>query len=172
MSGLLARCTLLACLLACLPAAAAPRVLEGRAGRISDGDTLWLQPFGQRAPVKLRLRDIDAPEICQRWGAQSRRALADLVAGAVLRAELTAHDDYGRGLARLSRGELDVGAQLVRQGHAWAHRYRGRPGPYAQAEEQARRERRGLFADPQAIAPRDFRRRFGPCRDEAPRVRD
>jgi micrococcal nuclease len=72
-------------------------------------------------------------------------------------------DDHGRRLGRIRRGELDVGAWMVRHGHAWSYRYRRDPGPYAREEQEARQHRRGLFADPAAMNPREFRRTHGPC---------
>jgi endonuclease YncB( thermonuclease family) len=61
------------------------------------------------------------------------------------------------------RGDVDVGAQMVRDGHAWSHRYRRDLGPYRDEEAEARTGRRGLFADPGAVSPREFRRVHGQC---------
>lgn len=138
--------------------------LQGVVTRVTDGDTLWLRPLSGARPVKLRLQYIDAPEICQAGGAAARRALETMVLGQPVRVLGSVRDDYGRRLARVLRGEVDVGEQLVREGHAWNSRFRGRRGPYATAEAQARAQRRGVFADARAEPPREFRRRHGPCR--------
>lgn len=138
--------------------------LQGVVTRVTDGDTLWLRPAPGARPVKLRLQHIDAPEICQAGGAAARRALEAMVLGQPVRVLGSVRDDYGRRLARVLRGEVDVGEQLVREGHAWNSRFRGRRGPYAAAEAQARAQRRGVFADARAEPPREFRRRHGPCR--------
>lgn len=137
--------------------------LEGTVTHVTDGDTLWVRPAAGGKPVQLRLSGIDAPERCQAWGAESRRALAALVLKQAVRAEVVAHDQYGRRIGRLMRGGLDVGAQLVAAGHAWSQQFRGDPGPYAVQERQARRARRGLFAAARPERPGDFRKRHGPC---------
>ena len=46
--------------------------------RVVDGDSLWVRPPG-RAPLRLRLSGVDAPEVCQRHGPQARD-IADAVA--------------------------------------------------------------------------------------------
>jgi len=130
---------------------------------ISDGDTLWVQPKGGGAPRKLRLLGIDAPEICQAGGPASRDSLRQLVQGQTLRVEVKYLDDYGRALARVHVAEVDVAAELVLRGQAWSARWHRSPGPYARQEAQARLEKRGLFAQPGAQQPRDFRRQHGSC---------
>lgn len=142
-----------------LPCAA----LDGVVTRVSDGDTLWVRPADGGKPRKLRVQGIDAPERCQAWGRESGEQLAALVMGRRVHAVEGPLDDHGRQLARLMRGDLDVGAWMVRQGHAWSHRYRRDPGPYAAQEREARAAGRGLFADPAAMTPREFRRQHGPC---------
>lgn len=142
----------------------APAQLHGVVTWVSDGDTLWVRPARGERALKVRLQHIDAPEICQPGGPAARRALERLVLGQPVRVVGSLHDDYGRRLARVLRGKRDVGEQLVREGHAWNSRFRGRRGPYVAAEAQARAERRGLFADARAELPREFRLRHGSCR--------
>lgn len=136
---------------------------EGVVTRVTDGDTLWVRPAEGGKPRKLRVQGIDAPERCQLWGREATAQLTELVQGQTVRAQEGPFDDHGRRLVRLYRGDLDIGAWMVRQGHAWSYRYRRDPGPYAAEELDARRARRGLFADPAAVPPREFRRTHGPC---------
>ncbi|HSV54420.1 MAG TPA: thermonuclease family protein [Burkholderiaceae bacterium] len=130
---------------------------------VSDGDTLWVRPPRGGAPRKIRLDGIDAPEICQRHGEASAKALAQRVLHRPVRVMTRGIDDYERALARLSLQGEDVGGWMVAHGHAWSYRYRRSAGPYASQESQARRARRGLFADAQALRPREFRQRHGSC---------
>lgn len=131
--------------------------------RVSDGDTLWLQPAdSRRGSVKVRLRGIDAPELCQAWGPQARDALAARVLRRRVAVDVRSRDDYGRALASVRVGGIDVGAALVADGHAWSTRWRGH-GPYRREEHAARTARRGLHAAPAALEPRRFRRLHGPC---------
>lgn len=140
-----------------------PQRYAAKVTRVFDGDTVWVSPQEGGPPRKLRLLGLDAPEICQSGGEASRDALAARVLHQVVQVEVTRLDDYGRGLARLVFSGGDVGAWLVRQGHAWSYRWRASLGPYAEEESLARQSRRGLFADQKAEVPRTFRQRHGPC---------
>ena len=136
---------------------------SGTVSHVTDGDSLWVRPARGGAPVEVRLLDLDAPEGCQSWGPQARQALRGRVLHQGVRVRTRGTDDYGRQLARIElRGE-DVGRWLVRNGHAWSASFKGRAGPYAGLEQQARQEHKGLWALPGALEPRSFRKRFGPC---------
>ncbi len=152
-----------------LGAAASARAgFEAEVTHVSDGDTLWVRsvptaedPRGRR--LKLRLIGLDAPERCQPHGAQARDALKQRVLGRQVVVDVEATDAHGRALSRVVFEGRDVGAALVRDGHAWSARWRDDPGPYAREETEARAARRGLFAAERPELPRDFRRRHGPC---------
>ncbi len=151
----------IACIL--LPISLYAEVFDAEPTHVSDGDTLWVLPVGGSVPQKLRLLGLDAPEICQPGGLASRDALQQLVAHKRLHVSVNFQDGYGRGLARIRIDDLDVGALMVQSGQAWSNRWHHSLGPYAQQENQARAGRLGLFADPDAELPRDFRKRFGSC---------
>lgn len=143
--------------------AADESVYAARVVRVFDGDTLWVQAASGGRWRKLRLDGIDAPEICQGLGLAARDALAARVLDQPVTVRERAHDAYGRGLVQIERGGEDTNAWLVRAGWAWASRWRGR-GRYAKDEDRARALRRGVWAKAEAPeAPRDFRRRHGPC---------
>lgn len=136
---------------------------QGVVTHVSDGDTVWVRSIAGGRDYKVRLLGIDAPEICQLWGAQSRYALHAAVYSQVVEVTGRQHDSYGRLLARLSRQGQDVGAWMVGQGYAWSYRYQKQAGLYDVQQTQAQSLRLGLFADSQAIQPRWFRKRFGSC---------
>ncbi|MFP5466885.1 MAG: thermonuclease family protein [Gammaproteobacteria bacterium] len=158
-----------ACLIIALPGLPAlardqrlPREFVARVIHVHDGDTLWVQPEDSGQRVKLRLDGVDAPEICQSGGEASRDALARHLQDRPIQVRTRQLDRYGRPLARLRIDDEDVGAWLVREGHAWSYRYQNDAGPYVLQEFLARALGRGLFARA-AEEPRDFRRRHGPC---------
>ncbi|WP_128000617.1 thermonuclease family protein [Piscinibacter defluvii] len=143
-------------------AAGAAQAFTADVTHVSDGDTVWVKRDG-RAPFKLRLDGLDAPERCQAGGAAARDALAARLLHRRVAVRTRAHDDYGRAVGTLQLDGADVGAWLVSQGLAWNARFGRRAGPYAEEEQQARRAARGVFAQPAPEYPRDFRRRHGPC---------
>ena len=128
---------------------------------VLDGDTVLLMDTDtNRAPprfYKLRLADIDAPEKAQAHGEQATQALAQLVLQQTVSVTTVATDSYGRaiGLIALKPGtniENSVNAELVRRGWAWAlSRSRS---PYLRvAQQEAQRDRRGLWAAGNPIPP-------------------
>lgn len=152
----------LALMLALNLAPAAAWALSGRVSRVTDGDTVWIQPAG--APrVKLRVQGIDAPERCQPWGAEASQALREQVLGRDVVVAEQGRDGWGRLLGDLWLAERDVGAWMVREGHAWSYRGRGGHGPYDDLEAAARRAGRGLFSQRDPMRPGIFRRLHGPC---------
>jgi micrococcal nuclease len=140
-----------------------PKVYAARVSRVFDGDTLWVKPLDGGRYRKLRIDGIDAPEICQAGGIASRDALARRVLNQVVEVSVRLHDDYGRGLAKLTHQDDDVAAWMVAQGQAWSYRWRRSLGPFKDEEARARQGRKGLFSDASAEVPRAFRQRHGPC---------
>ncbi len=162
----------LVCGLALHAAAAAARnpprqaVMEGMTTRVVDGDSLWFTPVqqGQRGTaVEVRLARIDAPEICQLHGRESQRALAERVLNKPGRLQAVVRDSYGRLVANLEVGGVDVATQLVEEGQAWSARQRNDRGPLVRQERMARALARGLHAAGGAVMPSEFRRSHGPC---------
>ena len=143
-------------------ASAANTGIEGVISRITDGDSLWLQPTG-KAPIEVRLRDIDAPEICQAWGPEAKRALIDLALNKTATLRLAGRDPRGHPLGVLIVDEVNIGQRMVEEGHAWSLRGRNDTGPLVKQERMAKALGRGLHAGGAAVKPTDFRRTHGPC---------
>lgn len=132
---------------------------------VVDGDSVRVRPLQGGKPVSIRIDGIDAPEICQSGGETARDALKRRVLGLQVVIEGKSHDDYGRLLARVILDGDDVGAQMVKDGHAWSYRYRGNAGPYASQQQLAESGRRGIFTTRVgAVYPAAFRKQHGSCR--------
>lgn len=142
-----------------LPIIPPDRVLTGPI-RIIDGDTVDI------AGVRVRLEGIDAPEVgqtCQNargetWdcGNAATRMLVSLLSRANASCKAEALDAYGRVLAVCFAGGIDVNAEMVRLGYAWAFvKYSSR---YVGEESQARVAKAGIWQGP-AIAAWDYRAR-------------
>ena len=84
---------------------------------ILDGYTINV--LVDRHPVRVRLAQIDAPEKRQAFGTRSRQALAELVFRQSVRVAETGRDRYGRVIGTVYLGNVDVNAQMVREGMAW-----------------------------------------------------
>ena len=153
----------LCALLASGCAAATPAApVHGTVVRVVDGDTLWLTPPG-KAPLVVRLRDMDAPEICQAWGLQAKQALAELTLHRHATLRPVARDSHGRTVGSINVNGVDVGPLMVSEGHAWSTRTRYDRGPLVKHERMAKALGRGLHGAGGAIMPRDFRQAQGAC---------
>jgi len=151
-SGVRAFC--LAILLAFAGAAHAD--FAGEVVAILDGDTIDV--LVSRQPVRVRLAQIDAPGKRQAFGTRSRQVLADLVFRKHVRVAEEGHDRYGRVIGTIHVGGLNVNAQMVREGMAWVYRQYARDKMLYELEDQAKVRRLGLWADPDPVAPWEYRR--------------
>lgn len=122
---------------------------------VHDGDTLTAACPG--GTIHVRLREIDAPERGQPYSRLSTNSLKALCLGKSATLGDVALDKYGRTLARVHCAGIDVNAEQVRRGYAWAFtRYLTDPS-IAQLEQTARAGRLGLWAAPDPVAPWDYR---------------
>lgn len=157
--------------------AAAPAPLgadwyDARPVIVQDGDSFVARhPDGRQ--VTIRVAGIDAPERSQPHADEARRALRALLDRPGLRIRAGKVDRYGREVSEVSAGGSDVGLELIEAGHAWHFaRYarEQRPeqrGAYAAAEQRARSAHRGLWQDPQPLAPWLFREKQRSTADAA-----
>ena len=95
--------------------------LSGKVVAIADGDTFTLLT-ADKQQVKIRLAEIDAPESGQPYGNKSKQALSELIFSKDIRVVVQTTDRYGRTVGRPYVGDLDVCAEMVRMGAAWAYR--------------------------------------------------
>jgi endonuclease YncB( thermonuclease family) len=137
------------CLALALLAAAPHAVFTARVVKIVDGDTISVRVAGKDLQ-KVRLVEIDTPEHDQPYGREAKQALAALISGREVRIESQGADDYGRLLARVFVGDLDVNAELVRSGAAWVYRKYSDDPELLALETDARAQQRGLWALPAA----------------------
>ena len=124
--------------------------------KIADGDTLTV--LVERKQVKVRLIDIDAPEKKQAFGTRSRQSLSEMCGGKMAQVDDRGRDRYGRTLGQVTCAGVNVNAEQVRRGLAWVYRkYAPKDSPLYGVEAEARAARRGLWADPEPIAPWEWR---------------
>ena len=143
---------------------AKPVLWDGFVSWVLDGDTLTFLPQGQSTSVRVRLDGIDAPESCQPGGEAARDAMIRLAMRKTVQVREFGQDHYGRQVAQVSIDGVDLGAEMVRTGMAWAYRYRAGAGPYAKLQKRAQEDKRGLFgASETAMTPAVFRKFHGSC---------
>jgi endonuclease YncB( thermonuclease family) len=94
--------------------------LRGRAISVHDGDTIKVQL--DSGPINVRFYGVDAPELNQAHGAESRNTLARLVESKMVDLEPVGQNSYDRLVAVVYVGELNVNEQMLKSGDAWAAR--------------------------------------------------
>lgn len=124
---------------------------------VHDGDTVTcLDESNQQQ--KVRLAEIDAPEIGQDYGKVSREVLAEMVFGKTVEVTEDGKDRYGRWIGHLSSNGVDVNRQMIATGNAWHYADYSRDTSLAALQAQAQSQRLGLWAQPSPVAPWDFRK--------------
>jgi endonuclease YncB( thermonuclease family) len=133
--------------------------LSGRVERVIDGDSLQVRIEGLGL-IEVRLHGVDTPEYDQPYGSAAERELRRLVAWQ--RVELVSEtvDSYGRLVATVYRGDVNVNREMVSRGYAWWYRRYARfDAALRRAEKEARAQRRGLWRDDDPMPPWDWRRK-------------
>lgn len=135
--------------------------LYGKVEKIDEGDVLTMNNLNRS--IKIRLLGIDAPEKGQAFAEVSRQHLSDLVLNKFVVVHYSGLGEMNQIVGRVIVGEMDVSAQMIRDGAAW---YAGRDGNllspaeremYGESEKLAREERRGLWEDASPVAPWNFK---------------
>ena len=133
-------------------------VVRGVVVSVHDGDTLTLR-CADGLRLKLRLYGIDAPELRQPFGQESRDALERLVGGREVTADVVGHDRYRRSIAVIRCGDTCANEAQVALGLSWWYaRYARKDGRLKVLEAEARRARAGLWSEDSAVAPWEWRR--------------
>lgn len=119
--------------------------------KIIDGDTFL------EDSITFRIWGIDAPERGQPWADVATAAITELLRGGKFVYDKRG-TSYGRTVAIVSVGEMDVGLMLISMGLAWHDkRYAPKRDDYEAAMEQAKKERRGIWFNADPVAPWDYR---------------
>ncbi len=123
---------------------------------VSGGDTITVLHGGK--PVRIRLNGIDSPEKRQAFGNRAKQFTSTLVFGKAVTVQALDRDRYGRtvGEVLLPDGR-SLNHELVRAGLAWMYRRYTNDQSLSDLEEEARVARRGLWADPHAVPPWEWR---------------
>jgi len=107
---------------------------------------------------------IDAPEKKQAFGSRSKEALSALIFNKQVTVEYHKKDRYGRTLGKIVVAGVDANLEQIKAGLAWHYKkYQKEQSVedrslYAQAEEQARGLKRGLWRDVEPVPPWDWRK--------------
>jgi endonuclease YncB( thermonuclease family) len=148
-----------------LPAHA--KTFEGNVIRVVDGDSLIVELNQQR--VRVRLKEIDAPELKQAFGKRSQDSLTTLCANKAARVTWTEKDRNGRTLGRVWCSDRRKRRAGTPRGMAWVFDRYVKDKSLYPLQDAARAARRGLWADTTAIPPWQWRQTRGVLEYRAPK---
>ncbi len=126
---------------------------------VLDGDTVIVQERAKKTTV--RLAGIDAPEKLQEFGLASRDALVALVLNKDVQITTKTVDDYGRVVALLRAGRVNVNDEQLRRGMAWEYSRYHADKILVALQAEAQQARRGLWAGAAPTPPWAFRKTHG-----------
>lgn len=132
--------------------------ITGKVIKIADGDTFTL--LVGTGQVRVRLAGIDCPEKKQPYGQVARQFTSDAIFGKTITVDEQSKDRYGRtiGIVHMPNGCI-LNEELLHAGLAWHYKQYSRNKQWAWYEQCARCARVGLWSEPNAIAPWEFRKR-------------
>lgn len=148
----------LTALMAAVAVAAVPEAWTGKVVGVSDGDTVTVMREGKGE--RIRLFGVDSPETGQAFGNRAKQLASELCFGKNVRVVPRDVDHYGRivGEIVLEDGR-NLNHELVAAGMAWWYRqYARNDKTLERLEQEARADKRGLWADPKPVAPWDWRK--------------
>ncbi|MGL4403491.1 MAG: thermonuclease family protein [Fusobacteriaceae bacterium] len=130
----------------------------GKVTKVADGDTITVLANGKS--VRVRFYGIDAPEKNQDHGIKSLNDLKKLLNEKTVRIEKKDKDPYGRIVGVVFLGEENINLKQVAEGNAWWYEYHAKNDTdLMEAQENAKEKKLGLWKNPKAIAPWEFRRK-------------
>lgn len=125
--------------------------------RIVDGDTLEIL-YG-KLPVMIRLAHIDCPEKKQAFGNKAKQVLSDLCFGKEIEFDFIEKDRNGRYICVLyNEKRMNINKEMIRLGMAWHFKKYSKDDSYAELENEARKNKVGLWHEPNPLAPWDWRK--------------
>ena len=143
-------------LLFCLPAMA--ETILGKCIKVSDGDTITISTGNDEERI-IRLYGIDAPELKQEFGQESKKAASKLMFNKDVTLDVQDTDKYGRLVAKVYVGKTYVNLELIKQGMAWWYQwFAPKETDLKNAELKAKEAKIGLWKEDDPTPPWVYKR--------------
>jgi micrococcal nuclease len=131
---------------------------QGKVVRVTEGDTITILHEAKNETV--RLYGVDCPEKGQDFGQNARQFTTDRVLGKKVEVQKVSTEQYGGTFGIVSIDGVVLNLELVKFGYAWTYRQyctRKECHEWCRFEDEAKREKLGLWRLPVAIPPWEFR---------------
>jgi len=131
----------------------------GKVIGIKDGDTVVVLD-SLNYQTTLRLAEVDCPEKNQAFGTKAKQFTSDEIYLKQIKYIVTDIDRYGRSIAKIYYDNNKyLTEEIIRNGFGWQYKKYSTSKLLAKLEEEARKNKKGLWIDPNPIYPSDFRRK-------------
>lgn len=127
--------------------------------KVNDGDTITVTYKNSKKQVKVRLYGIDAPELAQPYGQESRKHLHSLLSGGNIVIKDEGTDTYGRVLGTLYINQTNINLQMVKDGYAWHYKQYSKSKNLEKAQKYAQENNFGLWQEKNPQEPWLYRQK-------------
>lgn len=125
---------------------------------VADGDTITVLD-ADKVQHRIRLDGIDSPEKKQAFGTKGKERMIEKVADKEVVVQWKKKDQYGRILGDVHLGKRHINLEMVQDGLAWHYKQYSDSKELAEAENAARKAKKGLWADKEPMPPWEFRKK-------------
>jgi len=131
--------------------------IHGKIVGITDGDTVKLLTV-DKILIKVRVANIDCPEQKQPYSARAKQFTSNQIFEKQVKLEYLKKDRYGRYICNIIYDDsLNLSKQLLKNGMAWHYVKYSNDESLQVLEDEAKKNKVGLWQDPNAIPPWEWR---------------
>lgn len=132
---------------------------SGRVVAVKDGDTIVVLLEGKIGKT-LRLASVDCPENGQPFGKNAKSFTSSQVYGKEIEFYQTDVDMYGRTIAVVLYDDdsKSLSEEIIKAGLGWWYYHYSNDRSLGDVEAKAKDLKKGLWADPDPIAPWEYRK--------------
>tara|TARA_B100001778_G_scaffold334663_1_gene346998 strand:- start:5491 stop:5970 length:480 start_codon:yes stop_codon:yes gene_type:complete len=131
----------------------------GTVTRVIDGDSVIVK--GNDTFNKIRLRYIDAPELSQSYGMQSKKFLQNQLLDKLVLVYTEYNDRFGRQLADIyihnDKESIYINAKMIKSGNAWVYKKYRSNSYLINLENHAKINNIGIWSMPEPLEPWVYR---------------
>ena len=126
---------------------------------IKDGDTVVVLD-SLNNQTTLRLAEVDCPEKNQPFGTKAKQYTSDQIYLKTIKYVVTDTDRYGRSIAMIYYDEDNkyLSAEIIKAGMGWHYKRYSTSKELATFEDNAKKNKIGLWIDNNPINPSDWRK--------------